>query len=424
VLLVATIVGVGAYPVFVAMADSWNPLGTAACAAGLCATLLWTMHAQNKIALLLAAVQFLSLTSGEGLGFWVQMDNAERFAPAHVAILAAGWLALGAWLRRLPNLREEDPDYVIPIHVQHGPATRVERAQVARASARFFPGGQMNLAWSDRWHDRLANVRAATPTARQRLLRYGFAAVPMSIMAIVMALTFFVTFYAISQWSSLGGRRGRSIDGSLAMMMLMPAIMSSGTFAMRRPRLAQELCLPLTRKQLFNGLFAVAGTTSLIAGATSLLAAIGLYAVTNGERLMPRFVVGLIALSVGAQLYAFGVTTWAARKGTGGVRNLAMVLPLLPVFSLVPIAIEWLPHPAPPPNPEIAALQGILAVDGQEPAARARLESRVAELERDHASKIRPDRSGRTFAVSVGLGVVGLLIIWDSRRRWLRLELG
>jgi hypothetical protein len=424
------LLGYGVYPPLSASVCRWNPLGVAACMAGVGASYLWTMHSMQWLPGLLTMVMFLSLMTKPGLEFWVLEENAGQFALAHVAILVVGWTGFVAWLARLTRVREEDSDYLIPVQAQQGSATRMERTQAARTLARQVTQGRILAVASDRWLDPLQRVKATTTAARQWLLRFGYGPVPVGLTALWIALSFAVMIALMTRYQF--GSRGaeREILPALPMLILMPSFMVGGMFVMRRARLGSEIFLPLSRRQFVNGLLLTGAWNSLQMWVVTHAAVLGLVYWAEPATLTPKFGAEITALSIAVQLSSFAVSAWMSRLQSAGVRMIGTIVALIPIMTVLGFGMNALPRnpPRQPPDPGIAMLQQAL-VDGEfTPEDRAKVESQIAEMRTRQYRRQRAIREkasdARVAWVTGTLAVVGLGLIVDQRRRWLNTELG
>lgn len=357
-----------------------NPLGAMACAVTLAAPFLWASHANWPLANMAAIALFFSLYNHSVAAFWLSPDGAARWFPLHLALLAAGWIAVVAWLWRLTRLREDAPDYGLPLDALVGSATRIERTQASRAAMLQLLRSPPTRWLCDRWHNRLVGIRAGVPDARRRLLRYGFGATPVAAAALWMSLIFFATLWIMSQTEVFQrGDAPAAVLPALNIMMIMPAMTAFGMLAMRRPRMPQELLLPLTRTQYIDGLLVALGRSVGIAWITVHASLLALLAVIAPGLLTWQFVGALTALSLSSQLYAFGVVTRVTQIPQGGKRLVMLMVGLIPAMVAMAVSLGVLPDGA----------TGLIVA----------------------------------WAAVAALTAAGAVVILYSRRRWLELEL-
>jgi hypothetical protein len=422
--------GFGIFPPLAALACGWNVLGAASCMAGIGAAYIWTMHNNNWAMGLLTMVQLFSLATGPGLEFWVQPDATSKFLLVHAAIFVAAWTGLAAWLGRLPHLREEDSDYLIPIQAQQGSATRMERTQAARTLARQMSRARIHRIASDRWLDRLQCAKAVTTAARQWLLRYGYGPAPVALTAVFFTVSFGVMIVLMARYQITSSNSTREILPALPMLVIMPSFIVGGMFVMRRARLGHELLLPLSRRQFVNGLFLTAAWNAVVMWAVTHATLLGLISWAEPATLTPPFIIGMTALSLSVQTWAFAVAAWMSRLQSGGARMIGMILAIMPLVGVLAFGMEGLPrNPSPlPPDPGIAMLRQAL-VDGtfttEERATVEKQISHMQEQQNRRQSELRERASTSRVAWTAGAGaVVGLGLLAYQRRRWMDTELG
>jgi hypothetical protein len=111
---------------------------------------------------------------------------------------------------------------------------------------------------SDWWYSQIGGYYGGGRAGLERLLRYGFSAVPIetqglffAVMAICISV-FFMQFSFIRE----GGGVGMAFF-VLQFGVLMPGQLAGEFLAQRRPRIAYEMLLPVSRTQLVDGLLAV-----------------------------------------------------------------------------------------------------------------------------------------------------------------------
>jgi hypothetical protein len=334
-LLLLALVGLGGLQSLAASRVGLNVLGAAACAIGIGACFTWAMHATRTIPNLLGLVIFFSLMSKVGCNFWLHPAFAADGRLAHLAILATGWASIGRWLFRLARLNEECQDYNIPVQAQSGSATRMERSQASRNMALQLSRSGLTRAVADWWHDCLTAYRPRTLGDYQRLLRYGFAAAPIELNLVMFGGMMMVIFYFTGQMvSSDTGQMAPSdhgfLFGPLMMFSIWPGSVPGQFLTMRRARLAQELLLPLTRRELVDGIGWALVRMTTISWVTLALACVGL-SLSIGVQLPARDrLAGWLIISLAVQPYLLGFMTYIARVSSAAVRFALMMLGLLP----------------------------------------------------------------------------------------------
>lgn len=431
-LLGLIVLGYGVCPPLGALLCQWNPLGVSACMAGVGASFLWSMHSMSWAAGLLAMAQILSLATQPGLEFWVLPASAARYALVHAAILAVGWTGLLAWLRRLPRLREEDPDYLIPIQAQQGSATRMERTQASRTLARQISRTPLQAAASDRWLDRLNRVKATGIRGRQWLLRYGYGPTPILLNAAWFALLFGPMMVLMTRFSFTPRRSSQDILPTLNMLVVMPSFMAGGMFVMRRARLGHELLLPLSRRQFLNGIFATAAWNVAVTWAVTHATLLGLVYWGEPTTMTPKFVVGMTALSLAAQACSFGAFSWMARFQSGGARMIGTIVAVWFIMGVLSWGTNALPRQLPPapPDPGAALIRQSFNDPNvtYTPDERRALEQHIERMEQQQRQAVERIKNrvnaARVATTAAAMAIAGLGLFAYQQRRWMQMELG
>jgi hypothetical protein len=323
-------VGLVLWPLFVALLGGFNSLGCVACALAIAVPYLWGSHL-NRIGLAVPGfVAFLSLMPEAGRRFWLRAAETNQVTAIHWGIVIAATAAFGAWIARLANLREEMDDYNIPVQVQAGSATRLEKSQANRNLARHFARHSLSRSFSDAWLDRLKGRREDSVAGRQRLFRYGFAPLPLEVQCTIMAV-------------AMGGMmllcalliRGQATDASwstmpIVMFGMWPMLSVSQLLAMRRARMAQELMLPLSRTEFIDGVLGVCLRTGVTMWLIlHILLALAL--LFTSSPLPPAATTWvLVAASLSVQPYMFGVNVLVARHPSGTTRLGLMMVAIFP----------------------------------------------------------------------------------------------
>lgn len=421
VLSFVILVGVGLVPVLVAGIVGLNGLGAAACTIAITSSFTWSMHAMRMLPNLVALAAFFSLLAERGVYFWLWPAAAGEFRLIHWGIVIVGWVAEIAWIVRLARMTEEDDDYNIPIQAQSGAATRMERDQANRNMVRYLLRSNFACIPVDLWHDRLHRIGASTARARTGLLRYGFVPTPVLVQAGIMAGVFLVVLSFM--YSALETGPGSAPAFSLAalnIMVIMPAMIPANLMPARRARMAQELMLPLTRRQYIDGLFTAIAKQGLATWLVMHLAMLGMIARYAPAMLTLPFIAALTALALSVQFACFGFMVWAARYSSAVARMALMTIIIVPpmlgvVFGLNALQLK------PQADPLHPAVYESL---GQElpPAERARIQQQIARREQRvlESRRSHPEAAWMVAGALAGVGVVGLVL---SHRRWMETEL-
>jgi hypothetical protein len=325
-------IGLILWPLLVAFLGGFNPLGCLACVLAIAIPYLWGTHWSRMAPSIPAFLTFLSLMTEAGRHFWLASDARDQFFVIHGCIVIAAVAVFAIWLVRLAALREEMDDYNIPVHVQSGSATRMERSQTNRNLARHFLKNSLSRSSTDFWHDRLEGRHERSVAGRQRLLRYGFSALPLEVqgllMTVLMGSTMIVCAYLL---------RGDSTGGGWSVMPLVlfgtwPALNVSQMLAMRRARMSQELMLPLTRVQYIDGLVSVAATATAIMWLLLHVILGVVVAFSYSQLPAAPMTVLFVATSLCVQPYLFGVNAYTARFQSGTARIVVAMIALFPAM--------------------------------------------------------------------------------------------
>jgi hypothetical protein len=414
------ILSLGLAPALLGWAAGASVLGSAAASIAIGASLIWLIQGKNAQALLFGFGTF-AIMLRPGILFWLTPETASSNWPYRLALCVAGWAAFGGWLVRLANLREEQADYPQPIFIPTGFATRLERMQASRGAARLYPNDtSVSTPWElgDKWRDSLPYTRGTTIPERRQLLQFGFAASPSLIQAILITSLFASMFYGVHYFLLPGKAAWPTILPSLGMITLYPSLNVLGVLATRRPRIAQELLLPLTRRDYVDGLLIAGARRTATMAICSTLAGLGLLAVASPQQVSVQFVFLYAFLAFAIQLWAFGAYAYTAQRSSG-------LRVLIIVGLVVPIAMAafWglrsaADGPVPMiPRPDFASRPTL------PPEALARLEAlhqkQTAEIREQQ--RARPERS---LAIATAIGLGGAALIAHSRRRWMQAEFG
>ena len=171
-----------------------------------------------------------------------------------------------AWIWRVTHLREEMDDYQNNYMAILARRTGSEAVEQRRLVATQFGRNRFGSWVGDRWHDSLGGYHGGSQSRLVRLLRYGLAANPVEVqglffIAVILAFGVFLT-----QFSYLGkaGANFGAMFFFLQFAILLPGQMAGEALAQRRPRLAFEMLLPLSREQLVDGLLAASARNSMV----------------------------------------------------------------------------------------------------------------------------------------------------------------
>ncbi len=354
VILGVALVGLLFMPGLAAIASRLSLLGYLAFNIAFAASFIWSIHGSG-LATIVFMIMMFTLWSDQVRSLWILPSCVAQYFPLHLIVFVAGWAAFAAWLLRLSRLNEESDDYNIPVQAQYGSATRMERSQASRNILRHkFANGLWKGGPSDWWHDRLRNYRTRSFRERQRLFRYGFAAIPAELNALWFATVMLVILVINSRTAASEATRALTF-GALAPMVFLPAMFPGLSLAMRRARLTQELLLPLSRTQFINGVFLELARQTLVAIIAMLaFAIIALVALPADFPETSRLLAGLVLLAA-VQPYFFGVATYSARWQSAMARLVIAMAAMMPVFMACSFALIMLQRTGPLPTLLIAA---------------------------------------------------------------------
>jgi hypothetical protein len=260
ILLVAFVL----YPIALARLSSTEPLGLMALGLAVGAPVIWGAHFNRFWPMLIALGVFYSLLTQWGMDWWVA--NAAAHQVAHAAIVVGGLALVAAWLRRLAHLNEEMDDYQNVYLAMLARRTGSEAVEQRRVVASTFGRNKFMARVGDWWHESLGGYYGGSQAGLRRLLRYGYGPIPIEVQGLFMLAMFVALGVFMSRFSLISSSGGNF--GALWFFMmfgiLMPGQIAGETLAQRRPRVASELLLPLSRRQLINGLFSAAARNSVV----------------------------------------------------------------------------------------------------------------------------------------------------------------
>jgi hypothetical protein len=433
----------GVCPLVVALAARWSLLGAFAFSIAGTAAGIWAMHRPHAITISLAFMIFLSFGTRPTIDFWVRAASTPAVAAARLAILAIGWGSIAYWFHRLRVLGEEDADYRAPNLTQHGPSTRFAGPQASCAGGRSPVPGSWQSPFADAFQRPASYVTATSIAQRQRLLRDGLLAKPLGARAAGIA-AIGLGILAINALLGLVFSVGAGLDlrdntPMLGVMIFMTSAMGNGQLAVRRPRMSQELMLPLRRQDYFHALFASSALNALMIWIITQAAIVAYVALFMPDYFFPAFLAAITALSLGFHLCMFGVQTSIARKNSSMFHFVAFMIILIPAATPVFIGLQHLPTPVshlPQPVPTAAEREQLeqrvqqkyaerfADIDAYlQPETRQSLLDLMRKRRAPHVD-VRPTRTYLAWICAAVLTATGFAAFLDARRRWLRLELG
>ena len=248
-----------AFPLFTALCFQLSPVGTVALALAIAAPILLAAHANRMPGMLVGLAAFYSTMTKWGV-WW--FDPTGTYWLMHVGIILLGFALIAYYLHRLAHLREEMDDYQSFTQWQQSRKAGTEVSEQRRAVAENLRRHPFMSWFTDSWFDRMGGFHGNQLFSLARLLNYGFGQ-PAFVQGIWMAvwfgaITLFLGRFGLSSQSPTNGSLFGSSMFYLQMSMMFPGMFPGEWLARRRPRIAGELLLPLSRSQYVDGLLAAA----------------------------------------------------------------------------------------------------------------------------------------------------------------------
>jgi hypothetical protein len=250
------------YPLALAGLNGTEPLGALALSLGMGASMIWAAHRNRFLPALLGLAAFYSLMTPWGMNWWVLQAAEHRGIHAIIAI--SGLALITAFLWRICHLHEEDDDYQ-----NNYAAVLARRSGSEVVEERRVVAAQVGRNWltsniGDWWHSRIGGYYGGGTAGRARVLRYGFSTIPMEVQALffgamIIGIGGFFTQLGFSATTG-GGVGGIPFVAQFAIVL--PGYFGGELMARRRPRIGNEMLLPVSRTQLVNSLFSVSAEAS------------------------------------------------------------------------------------------------------------------------------------------------------------------
>ncbi len=365
------------YPLLLARAGRFDPLGLVALSLAIAAPYAWGAHTSRGPWMLVSMVVFFSMMAEWGVRWWVV--DASAHWPIHALIIACGVVLLSAWLWRMGRLREEMDDYQTTVSWGSSRKAGAEVPEQRRLVAARMDRHRL-LSWvGDTWLTGIGGYHGHRRLRLARLLRYGFGSIPTELhglFILLMLAAMAVLFTHLSHDSGRLGLGGLLLPVQFA--ILMPGMSVGQLLARRRPRLASELLCPLSRREWVDSLLVASAWNSVV---WWLIMNVGLVLVAwpiLGDRLTPAIVAMFLLLSVTIALVLFGIALRTAFWNSLAMR-----------FILVAFAFVIL-------MASVAVWYGLRNQYGD----------------------------GPFVVMALVLAAVGAGLVVNARRAWLRLELG
>jgi hypothetical protein len=319
---------------------------------------------------------FYSLLTNWGFHWWIVDASLHRGSLAFIVVL--GVILVMAWLWRLGHLNEEMDDYQNMYALMLARRTGSEAVEQRRIVATQVSRNRLLAQLGDWWHDRLGGYYGGSKVALVRVLRFGFSANPVEVQGLFMAMMIIAVGLFFSQFSILAkaGSNFGALFFFIQFSVLVPAQTAGEMMAQRRPRIAWEMLLPISRSKLIDGLFAASARNSFTLWAMmngALVIVLGLQ-----ENQVPLGTLGMfLLLSVSTMFATMGLALRVAAWPSMAKRMVSLLIGC--IIFLIPLALWW---------------------------------------------NLRESAGDWPFVIAaVGVIVFGVGLLFEARRMWLQLEL-
>ena len=236
------------YPLLLAGLSGVTPVAFIALALAIGVPAIWGAQFNRFSAMLISLVVFYSLLTDWGLHWWVIDASSHRGVLAFIAI--AGVIAVIAWLVRLCELTEEMPDYQNVYMAMLARRTGSDAVEQRRVVAMQIGRNQLMARVGDWWFDRIGGYYGGSKTGLMRLLPYGFAAAPVEVQGLFMAIMIVAIGIFFTRFSILA-KAGANFSGMfffIQFSMLMPA-QTAGELLASAGRESRGKCCCLCRER-------------------------------------------------------------------------------------------------------------------------------------------------------------------------------
>jgi hypothetical protein len=367
------------YPLVIAWCTRIDPLGIVALTLAIAAPYAWAAHANRMAWMLVPLAVFYSLMTERGVRWWIVDAPTHRLL--NLIIIAGGGALLAAWVWRLTRLHEEADDYRTPMS---WPASRKAGTEVPEQRRLIAEQVRRNrlMSWiGDTWHARLGGYHGHRRMRLARLLRYGFGSIPAELHAMSLLLIAIAPALLVTQLGYISDESS-PVPGVLLITaqfaILMPGMVVGQLLARRRPRLAGELLLPISRREWADGLLVASASNALVWWLTFNAGLILMVWPILGNRITPAIVAMFLLLSAAIALVLFGIALRTAFWNSLALRLGVIIVAFIALMA--PLAVWYGLH----------------------------------------------DRYGDWpfVAISLALGALGAGLVAGARRAWLNLELG
>jgi hypothetical protein len=346
------------FPCLLAVVCRIEPLGLLGLALAIGVPALWGAHLNRFSAMLISLLVFYSMLTNWGLHWWIVDASLHRGALAFIAIVGA--ILVIAWLWRLGHLNEEMDDYQNMYALMLARRTGSEAIEQRRIVAMQVGRNRLLAQVGDWWHDRLGGYYGGSKVALVRVLRYGFSANPVEVQGLFMAMMIIAVGLFLSRFSILAkaGSNFGALFFFIQFSVLLPAQTAGEMMAQRRPRIAWEMLLPISRSKLIDGLFAASARNSfalwaMMNGALAIVLGLQENQVSLGTLSM------FLLLSVSTMFATMGVALRVAAWPSMAKRMASLFVGC--IIFLIPLALWWNLRESAGDWPFVIAAVGVIA---------------------------------------------------------------
>lgn len=322
-------------PIAAARLAGFQPLGVLAFAAAIGVPALWGAHLNRFGPMLISLIAFYSFLTPSGVNWWIVL-SADHIV-IHTAIVIAGAVLCLAWFVRLCNFDEEMDDYqnTYQWFLSRRTGTEaIEQRRLVAAQARRHP---LFGSIGDWWRARLGGYYGGSQARLMKLLQYGFLQVPVEVQGLFFVAMMLCMGIFLTQFSILAEQGG---DTGIVMFLvqfgnILPGMMAGELLAQRRPRIANEMLLPLSRDRFINALFAASIRNSIVLW-LMMHVALGIVLAMSGRQFEVRSTLAFLLLSASSTLSVVGaslrVSIWPSQAKRIIVLMTAMMILLPSLF--------------------------------------------------------------------------------------------
>ena len=326
------------YPLLLAGLAGLEPLGLIALAMAIGVPAMWGAQLNRFSAMLISLLVFYSLLTDWGLHWWIIDASSHRGTLALIVVVGVALVI--AWLVRLCELKEEMPDYQNVYALMLARRTGSEAIEQRRIVAAQVGRNALMTRVGDWWFERIGGYFGGSKAGLARILRYGYSPNPIEVQGLFMAMMIILGGIFFTKFSILAKNFG-SMFFFIQFSVLMPAQAAGELLAQRRPRMAWEMLLPLSRSQLIDGLFAAAARNAFVMW-FMMNAAFAVVVSLQDKPVSLETISMFLLMSFSTMFASMGialrVATWPSMA-----KRMALLIPGCIIF-LIPIALWWNLH--------------------------------------------------------------------------------